>query len=373
MSIDRVSNLDIAAAISTLVPDFSSRTDELAVDIGYARLVLDPEMYNSVRTMVTCSYDGNGSIIVLDMQAGYEGPLEWYIVPYHLVLAAYRVDEGGEATEVTLVAPRVASRVSKGLKIVLLTDSGTIRAGKETRFMMVLENVGDVNYTAEAGPPLFDLKLYRKGGGSMGYWSTGKGFPEYIERISLQPGEVSRQTIMWDLMPLNPESGFPVQIVTGGYEVAAVWVPEDLEGEGLPIWINASRPSLSLSWIKSGGFAGVNQELTLSPEGDVLVNNWVNYEKSVLRLSPDDHWNLFETLNRLGLLELDWDDHGAAGGAADFFSYELDITLEGSTRKMRWVDHWASEVPLPGALFETGSVLEDLAKRVWSDGAPLFD
>jgi len=63
----------------------------------------------------------------------------------------------------------------------------------------------------------------------------------------------------------------------------------------------------------------------------------------------------------------------AAGGAADFFSYELNLMLEDSGRKMKWVDYWASEVPLPGALFEAGSVLEELAKRVWSDGAPLFD
>jgi len=373
VSVDNVESLDIAEAIANLVPDFSSRMAALAADIDLARLVLDPEMYNSVGTQVTCTYAGDGLSIVIDMQAGYEGPLERYIVPYHLVLASYLVDEDGDATEVTLVGPRVVSRGSKGLSIVLLTDTGITRAGEEIRFIMALKNVGDVNYTAEAGPPLFDLNLYAKGGGSMGSWSTDKGFPEYIERIRLQPGEVLRQMIMWDLMPLDPESRFPVQMVTGSYEVAAVWVPEDLEGDGLTIWINSSRPSLSLTWTRSGGFAGVNEELTLSPEGDVLVSNWVNYEKSVLRLSPDEHWRLFETLDQLGLIELDWDDHMAAGGAADFFSYGLNLMLEDSGRKMKWVDYWASEVPLPGALFEAGSVLEELTRRVWLDGAPLFD
>jgi hypothetical protein len=373
VSIDKVEDHDITAAIIKLVSDFSDRTDDLTADIELARLVLDPEMYNSDRTILTCTYAGDGLNIVLDMQVDYEGPLDWNIVPYHLALASYLVDEDGGAKEVTLVAPRVASKVSKGLNLVLLADTGTTRAGEEIRFMMALKNVGEGNYTAKAGPPLFDLALYRKGGGSMGSWSTGKGFPEYVESITLQPGEVLRQTIMWDLMPLDPESGFPVQMVTGSYEVATVWVPEDLESDGLPIWINASRPSMSLTWIKSGGFAGVNEELTISPEGDVLVTNRANLEKSALRLSPDEHWKLFEHLDQLGLMELDWDDHGAAGGAADFFSYDLDLMLEGSGRKMKWVDHWASEVPLPDALFESGSVLEELAKRVWSDGAPLLD
>jgi hypothetical protein len=373
VSLEKVRDLDIDAAIAKLVSDFSNRTDELAMEIGYARLVLDPEMYNSVRTSVTCAHDGDGPMIVLDLQAGYEGPLEWYVVPYHLVLAAYRIDDGGEATEVTLVAPRVTSKVSKGLGIILLADTGKTRAGEEIRFMMALKNVGDVNYTAEAGPPLFDLNLYKKGGGSMGSWSTGKGFPEYVERITLQPGEVHRQTIMWDIMPLDPESGFPVQMVTGSYEVAAVWVPEDLDNDGLPIRINASRPSLSLSWKKSGGFAGVNEELTVSVEGDVLVTNRANLEKSSLRLSPDEHWNLFESLYDLDLKDLDGDEYRATGGAADYFSYELDIALGGSSVELRWVDHWACEVPLPGALIDAGGILEVLTKRVWADGAPMLE
>jgi hypothetical protein len=58
VSIDNVKKFDIAAAIANLFSDFSHRTNAMASDIELARLVLDPEMYNSVGTMVTCTYAG---------------------------------------------------------------------------------------------------------------------------------------------------------------------------------------------------------------------------------------------------------------------------------------------------------------------------
>ncbi len=76
------------------------------------------------------------------------------------------------------------------------------------------------------GPPFFDIYLYDLDAVLVAKWTAGKGFPEYILKITLKPGESFSKTIPWNLYAFNQETGGFIPVKPGQYRISGVWLGE---------------------------------------------------------------------------------------------------------------------------------------------------
>ena len=108
----------------------------------------------------------------------------------------------------------------------MTVDKTSIFAGEDISFTFILKNKGDKNVSFWMGPPFFDAYLYDSNDVLVERWTDGKGFPEYIERITLKPGEDFSKTIQWNLYCFDHETGGFIPVKPGRYKISGVWLGE---------------------------------------------------------------------------------------------------------------------------------------------------
>ena len=123
-----------------------------------------------------------------------------------------------------------------------------------------------------------------------------------------------------------------------------------------------AKPALEVTgiiWRRSGGFAGLEETLTVDPDGSVALTSSFLGEAE-FTISGSEWEDLVALIGDSGFMELD-DIYDAKPGVADFFSYLLTVEADLFSKRVQWVDDWAAEGALPEGLEEIGEgVLETI-------------
>jgi hypothetical protein len=126
------------------------------------------------------------------------------------------------------------------------------------------------------------------------------------------------------------------------------------------------KPTLEVTgvvWRKSGGFAGFDETLTMGSDGSAsLTSNFLG--EAEFTLTGAEWGSLVALIEASDFMELD-DEYGAKSGVADFFTYSLTVETDSVSKKVQWVDDWASEKELPQAL---GGMWEDILALIEGTG-----
>jgi len=369
-SIQHIWDLNLSQVVQELVQDFSEREAEHRSQVSLAMHVLDPARYNVLKTRIWATFSDGKPLVVFDQAARYEGPLEWYVDPVHLLVTAFELNQGGKIEKVIVVPPHLASGVSGGLRVLLLMSSGQIRAGDEVRFMLALENEGKDAYEVQTGLPLFDVKLCDSAGRALGSWSLGRAFAQYVENIKLNVGESRRETLSWDLSIYDEKTGLSSYPPTGAYQVLGVWLPAGVETTKLNMKIDCGRPQLNLTFLRTGGVAGLRERFRLTLAGNAILEDLKSGRKLSMCLTPSEHWAVYESLQEYGLAQIVPEEFRARAGTADFFVYDIEAVLDDDEKKLRWVDLWAIQEPYPLSLVGIDNTMVRLVERVRNAGSP---
>ncbi len=129
----------------------------------------------------------------------------------------------------------------------------------------------------------------------------------------------------------------------------------------VPMAILAIQDShdLRFEYVKSGGIAGINQELAFDSKAGVIT-----FYQSTLgsteekRLSDAKVQELRQAVADSGFFAMDI-VYPPRQGPADYFSYSLTVTMDGLTHSVSWVDDFASAQPVPTGLKNVVSEIED--------------
>jgi hypothetical protein len=128
----------------------------------------------------------------------------------------------------------------------------------------------------------------------------------------------------------------------------------------VPMAILAMQGSheLKFEYIKSGGIAGINEKLAFDSETGVIsfFQSVINTteEKTLSEIKVQE---LRQTIAGSGFYAFD-DVYPPRQGPADYFSYKLNITMDGRTHSVSWVDDFATAEPVPEGLKNIVSKLE---------------
>ena len=123
-----------------------------------------------------------------------------------------------------------------------------------------------------------------------------------------------------------------------------------------------------LTWLKTGGIAGVSDELVIESDGSTTYSSdhfgdEVECRKLIKTACLDlDEKELAELLRKVDSLSIEG-AYNAKSGVADHFSYTLTTQVGSDRKTYRWVDDWASEESLPRELVETQLHLESIVER----------
>ena len=111
------------------------------------------------------------------------------IFVYGLIFACLIVGAGVIGAWSLLQGPQdpTSGRQKGALELSMTLDKTVILAGEDVGFGFILRNKGDKNVTFWMGPPFFDIDLYDLNDVLVAQWTAGKGFPEYILKITLKP------------------------------------------------------------------------------------------------------------------------------------------------------------------------------------------
>jgi hypothetical protein len=101
-------------------------------------------------------------------------------------------------------------------------------------------------------------------------------------------------------------------------------------------------------WQRSGGFAGIDETLEIEPDGSVTLHSNLLGEKE-FTLSETEWNQLLLVIENSGFTGFKT-SYEPRSGVADFFTYRLAVTRGSSTKRVEWVDDWASESDLPDGL-----------------------
>jgi hypothetical protein len=104
----------------------------------------------------------------------------------------------------------------------------------------------------------------------------------------------------------------------------------------------------SVMWERSGGFAGIDETLEIEPDGSVTLHSNLLGEKE-FTLSETEWNQLLSVIENSGFTGFKT-SYEPRSGVADFFTYSLAVTRGSSTKRVEWVDEWASESDLPDGL-----------------------
>ena len=125
------------------------------------------------------------------------------------------------------------------LELTMALDRTVISTGEEIEFVFNLTNKGSKTVTFWMGPPFFDVHLYDSDNALTAKWTEGRGFPEYIKQITLEPEETLSETIQWNLYSYNHETGAFIPVKPGRYSISGVWPGEtQIETTRISVTVN---------------------------------------------------------------------------------------------------------------------------------------
>jgi hypothetical protein len=121
--------------------------------------------------------------------------------------------------------------------------------------------------------------------------------------------------------------------------------------------LNPPQNITGVTWSRSGGFAGLDETLTIGSDGSAsLSSNFLGDAEFTL---TDAEWEELVTLiEDSGFIELEA-TYGAKAGVADFFSYSLTVDMGSTSKEVQWVDEWAAKGGLP-------EILNDISEGILS-------
>jgi len=128
------------------------------------------------------------------------------------------------------------------------------------------------------------------------------------------------------------------------------------------LW-NPPQNITGIAWSRSGGFAGIDETLTIGSDGSAsLSSNFLGDAEFTL---TDAEWEeLVALIEDSGFLELEA-TYGAKAGVADFFSYSLTVDMDSTSKEVLWVDEWAAKGGLPERL---GDISEGILSIIQGTG-----
>ena len=116
-------------------------------------------------------------------------------------------------------------------------------------------------------------------------------------------------------------------------------------------------PSFSLQFVRTGGFAGTNDTLTVDGSGGAAYSSRFGTSFNAM-LSAFEFSHLKQELST-NLYQIQTEVFQPKGGAADFFAYGLVVKSGNQTTQLSWVDEWASSESLPAELRALQQTLQD--------------
>jgi len=167
-------------------------------------------------------------------------------IEYNNEIKAYwsgTVDQAGNVNEkdfTTTIDDRTMAWGREGdLELTMSLDKTVISAGEKIEFVFTLTNKGSKTVTFWMGPPFFDMYLYDSNDVLAAKWTEGRGFPEYIKEITLEPEENFSETIQWNLYSYNHETGAFILIEPGQHSISGVWPGETpIETTSISVTVN---------------------------------------------------------------------------------------------------------------------------------------
>jgi hypothetical protein len=116
-----------------------------------------------------------------------------------------------------------------------------------------------------------------------------------------------------------------------------------------------AKPSQEIKrivWRRSGGFAGLDDTVTIESDGSVALSSSFLGEAE-FSLSGSE-WEALRALVEVSdFMELNA-IYRAKSDVADYFSYELTVETDSTSKRVQWVDEWALEGDLPEGLMDIG-------------------
>jgi len=118
-----------------------------------------------------------------------------------------------------------------------------------------------------------------------------------------------------------------------------------------------------ISWRVTGGFAGINEELIIAPDGSVLL---IIDSLGVggIRLNSSEQLELSDLLKSPLFIEGKNQSFKARPNSADFFSYLISITLQDEVIEVNWVDLWAVDDNLPEDLQKVNRFMQKVMLKI---------
>lgn len=118
--------------------------------------------------------------------------------------------------------------------------------------------------------------------------------------------------------------------------------------------------SFSFHYLKSGGIAGIQKEVSYDSEtGTLRVHDSIAGSRE-RTLAPQDASKLKSIINENNFFEIS-ESFPPTADSADYFSYSLSVRTEQGNHTVSWVDPFASSRMLPDGLIEISKTIEQLA------------
>jgi hypothetical protein len=126
----------------------------------------------------------------------------------------------------------------------------------------------------------------------------------------------------------------------------------------------ATQRITKLTWERSGGFAGVADELIIDIDGFASYESRL-FGNSEIFLDKDEVVSLLADAESVVTGKM----YPASDGMADFFIYRLTIQTPLISEQVEWVDEWASAEALPAPLVELQERIETIVMMIEAQGS----
>lgn len=183
-----------------------------------------------------------------------------------------------------------------------------------------------------------------------------------------------------EISPITNEDGaFQFSAISTGSFVVALYdyrgeiiekKPVSVEGGSTSLMrftITSTHPSDTqfkrISWEITGGFAGINEELIIAPDGSVLLII-DNSGAGGIRLNSSEQSELLDLLKSPVFIEGKNQSFKARSNAADFFSYSITINFQDEVIEVKWVDLWAADNDLPKDLEDVNNFMQMVILKI---------
>lgn len=116
---------------------------------------------------------------------------------------------------------------------------------------------------------------------------------------------------------------------------------------------------LKFEYVKSGGIAGITDRLAFDSGNGTAISFYQSAINTTeeKRLSDSQIQELRQAIADSGFFAFD-SVYPPRHGPADYFSYTLNITMDGRTHSVSWVDDFATAEPVPEGLKNIASKIE---------------